>query len=379
MINSIDIFCTVIDNLGDIGVCWRLAKQLHHEYDLQVRLWVDDLHSFSQFERVVSVSHAQQTVNGIDIYRWSIQDDFSTILPADVVIEGFGCRLPDAYLDHMAHAHPAPVWLNLEYLSAEHWVSDCHGMLSIHPRLGLKQYFFFPSFLAQSGGLLRESELLNQRLRFCQSQQTQALFWQSIGCADAPSFRTKMSLFAYENPAIIGLLTALSQQDSPSLVVIPQNRALHCVNAFLGKSLRVGDVVNCGQLRICVIDLLSPSQYDHLLWACDLNIVRGEDSFVRAHWAGKPLLWDIYPQADLAHLHKLSAWLACAAPFIDASWQQLQSYWVNQQNSPDYWQSLTPQLASRQVEHEAFCQFLAQQDSLCQQLVTFCTKKHDAI
>ncbi|MGV7245627.1 elongation factor P maturation arginine rhamnosyltransferase EarP, partial [Caballeronia sp. M23-90] len=41
-----DIFCEVIDNFGDIGVCWRLARQLKAEHGWQVRLFVDDLKAF---------------------------------------------------------------------------------------------------------------------------------------------------------------------------------------------------------------------------------------------------------------------------------------------------------------------------------------------
>ncbi len=51
------------------------------------------------------------------------------------------------------------------------------------------------------------------------------------------------------------------------------------------------------------------SDYDHLLWCCDFNLVRGEDSFLRAQWAARPFLWHIYPQADAAHLEKLTAFL----------------------------------------------------------------------
>ena len=45
---SWDIFCTVVDNYGDIGVCWRLARQLAAEHGFAVRLWVDDLASFAR-------------------------------------------------------------------------------------------------------------------------------------------------------------------------------------------------------------------------------------------------------------------------------------------------------------------------------------------
>ena len=43
---SMAIFCKVVDNYGDIGICWRLARQLQREHGVAVILWVDDLISF---------------------------------------------------------------------------------------------------------------------------------------------------------------------------------------------------------------------------------------------------------------------------------------------------------------------------------------------
>jgi uncharacterized repeat protein (TIGR03837 family) len=69
-------------------------------------------------------------------------------------------------------------------------------------------------------------------------------------------------------------------------------------------------------LRVQYLPALTQVDYDHLLWSCDLNLVRGEDSFVRAQWAGRPFLWQIYPQHDGVHADKLAAfndrWLAGA-------------------------------------------------------------------
>jgi uncharacterized repeat protein (TIGR03837 family) len=64
-----------------------------------------------------------------------------------------------------------------------------------------------------------------------------------------------------------------------------------------------------GALSISYLPYLTQPDFDHLLWACDLNFVRGEDSLVRALWAGAPLVWQIYPQDDDAHHVKLGAWL----------------------------------------------------------------------
>ena len=49
LVNSMrswDIFCKVIDNYGDMGVCWRLAADLASRAH-RVRLWVDDLAALS--------------------------------------------------------------------------------------------------------------------------------------------------------------------------------------------------------------------------------------------------------------------------------------------------------------------------------------------
>jgi uncharacterized repeat protein (TIGR03837 family) len=63
------------------------------------------------------------------------------------------------------------------------------------------------------------------------------------------------------------------------------------------------------QLSIAYLPYLTQTNYDELLWSCDLNFVRGEDSLVRALWAGAPLVWHIYPQHDGAHHAKLDAFL----------------------------------------------------------------------
>ena len=121
-----DIFCSVVDNFGDIGVCWRLARRLAAGLGQDVRLWVDDLGSFKRLRPAINVDSAVQNIDGIEVRHWSPQ--FPVVRPAQMVIEGFGVRLPDQYIEAMAAMHPAPVWINLEYLSAEAWVDEhgCH-------------------------------------------------------------------------------------------------------------------------------------------------------------------------------------------------------------------------------------------------------------
>ncbi len=376
---NIDIFCTVIDNFGDIGVCWRLAKQLQQEYGIKVRLWIDDLQSFAKLEPAINPHQHQQAYQHIDICYWP-KDNFPTaITPYEVVIEGFGCRLPDSFLQAMAQQTPHPIWLNLEYLSAESWTLDCHGLNSIHPTLGIKQYFFFPSFDSRGGGLLRENHIIGQHDNFQQDSQVQAEFWQSLKQPQAIDADYRISLFAYENDAVTGLLTALSQQTQSCFIAVPEGRVLANVNAWANTTLKTSDQFSRGSVTIAVLPFLNSTQYDQLLWACDLNCVRGEDSFIRAHWAGKALLWHIYPQQEQAHLDKLEAWLALSAKFIHPQWQNLQRAWVAENTDQTLWATLLPQLAQVQAQHLCFRDFLVQDDSLCHKLVAFCAKKHDAI
>ncbi|HLA30581.1 MAG TPA: elongation factor P maturation arginine rhamnosyltransferase EarP, partial [Pseudomonas sp.] len=138
-----DIFCSVVDNYGDIGVTWRLARQLVAEHKVEVRLWVDDLGAFVRLCPEADTQAVVQLQQGVEIRQWPAP--WQPVEAADVVIEAFACLLPEAYVAAMA-ARPAKVlWLNLEYLSAEEWVEGCHGLPSLQSN-GLQKFFFFPGF-----------------------------------------------------------------------------------------------------------------------------------------------------------------------------------------------------------------------------------------
>ncbi|MDH5571566.1 MAG: elongation factor P maturation arginine rhamnosyltransferase EarP, partial [Gammaproteobacteria bacterium] len=160
-----DIFCSVIDYFGDIGVTWRLARQLVAEHDQEVRLWVDDMNAFCRLCPEANAKDEVQVIQGLAIHHWP--HEWQPVQCADVVIEAFGCQLPPAYIEAMVKRSAPPLWLNLEYLSAEDWVEGCHGLPSPQ-RNGLQKFFFFPGFTPQTGGLLRETGLIEQRQRFQQ-------------------------------------------------------------------------------------------------------------------------------------------------------------------------------------------------------------------
>jgi len=298
-----DIFCKVVDNFGDIGVCWRLARQLATEQGIAVRLWVDDLESFRRLCPEIDPTLPAQTRRGVLVRRWT--SPFPGTDVADVVIEAFACELPVCYLASMAKR--APAWINLEYLSAESWVQGSHGLPSPHPRLPLTKHFFFPGFAAGTGGLLRETGLIEARDAW-QGDAEHA--WAKLGLPPPRPEETSVSLFCYENPALPELFELWVEGSEAMRCLIPEGRALAQAAAWIGREhLNPGETVRQGSLSLHALPFLAQEQYDHLLWACDLNFVRGEDSFVRAQWAAKPLVWHIYPQEDEAHCGKLDAFL----------------------------------------------------------------------
>lgn len=303
---SCDIFCSVVDNYGDIGVCWRLARQLANEHGLQVRLWVDDLRSFGKLCPELDVELDIQICRGVEIRHWV--SVLPAVEPAALVIGAFACDIPKPYVEAMALRQPKSVWLNLEYLSAEDWVEGCHQLPSPHPTLPLSKYFFFPGFTAKTGGLLLEHDLLVRREAFQSDASAQAEYWHSLGVPQRVDAELRVSLFGYENEAMEALLTAWEHGSHLVTCLLPEGRALPQVATFFGASTAsAGDEWQRGNLRVFVLPFVEQEQYDLLLWACDVNFVRGEDSCVRAQWAAKPFIWQIYPQHDGVHLEKLEA------------------------------------------------------------------------
>lgn len=335
-----DLFCTVIDNFGDIGVCWRVARQLAHEHGWQVRLFVDDLRTFARLLPGVDPDAGRQTVDGIVIEHWHAEVGDALEI-ADVVIEAFACELPGVYLAAMARRARRPVWINLEYLSAEDWVADFHLRPSPHPRYPLLKTFFFPGLSDGTGGVPKEHDLDARRTAFETDAAARAAWWQRAtgGAPPAPG-TTVVSLFAYENPAVDALLAQWRDGPSPVIALVPAGRVSPAVARFFGvESFGAGAHASSGNLVAHGLAFVPQADYDPLLWVADINFVRGEDSFVRAQWARKPLVWHIYPQADDVHLPKLDAALAhLSAGLADAPRAALERFWHawNGVGTPDW-------------------------------------------
>jgi len=331
-----DVFCRVIDNHGDLGVCWRLAGHLAG-LGHRVRLWVDQAQDLQWM--------APQGHPGVHVLPWPPEITFhwptphgpsmasmappesadlahGTSAPAAAlassvqvhgVIEAFGCELPPSVQAAMATEHPRPVWINLEYLSAEAHVERLHALPSpvmSGPARGLQKWFFYPGFTAHTGGLLHPSP---PETFAAQQPDPTALDPTRVGCAHnhAAQAALRVLLFCYEPASLPTWLSAWADGPQPIALSVCAGRASRAVQAWQAQRGPQGD----GALRISHLPWVSQVEFDVLLAQHDLNFVRGEDSLVRALWAGQAFVWQIYPQGDGVHHAKLTAFLgALGAP-----------------------------------------------------------------
>ncbi|WDG44174.1 elongation factor P maturation arginine rhamnosyltransferase EarP [Pseudomonas synxantha] len=367
-----DIFCSVVDNYGDIGVTWRLARQLVVEHGCEVRLWVDDLRAFERMCPQIDVQVSQQWQEGVEVRHWPAQ--WPGAQSADVVIAAFACQLPPEHMECMAEREQPPLWMNLDYLSAEDWVVGCHRLPSVKFK-GVQKYFFFPGFRPGTGGLLREAGLLERRQAFQLDDVAQRQFLQTLGIAPAVNARL-MSLFAYENPGLAGWLDVLAADGHATHLLVPEGRILGDVQRWLGvSSLSAGDIQVRGALTVQVIAFVRQEQYDRLLWCCAFNAVRGEDSFVRAQWAGRPLLWHIYRQDEDIHLDKLDAFLelytVALSPAAKAAVIALWQAWNTEGDMAQAWKMLLEHWTEVNEHAQKWCLEQGLQADLATALVQF--------
>ena len=371
-----DIFCKVIDNFGDIGVCWRLAADLASRGH-QVRLWVDDASALRWM--------APSGCNGVRVLPWAAAHAGFNQPAPDVLVEAFGCEIAPEFIAECTRIQRTtgqkPVWINLEYLSAEPYVERSHAMPSpvqTGPAAGWTKWFFYPGFTALTGGLLREPGLMARQAGFDGDAWLTAHGIERNGQGQGQGGTQKLvSLFCYEPPALGGLLAggaAHGLAGMPVRLLVAAGRAENAVKTVLSdKNSLLSSTYGNSLLSISYLPLLTQPAYDELLWACDLNFVRGEDSLARALWAAKPFVWQAYPQQDDAHLTKLQAFL----DWLDAppSLRAFHAAWNGPQGAPGKAAEPPIDLAAWQsCARAARARLLAQSD-LSTHLLEFVAKK----
>lgn len=368
------IFCRVVDNYGDAGVCWRLARQLATEHAARVTLWIDLPQALAALAPAAAAcTPADGAGAGVTVRRWDDAADVGA--DEQVVIAAFGCELPAPVRRRLAQPG-APLWVNLEYLSAEDWVADCHGLPSTKPDDGAVEHFFYPGFTADTGGLLRERGLLAARDAFLAGETAKR--WLARRHLAADPDEQIASLFCYPDAPVSRWLGLLADGPRPWRVLVPAGVAEAGIADFLGAPLAVGAPVRRGRLSLQRFALLTQDDYDRLLWCCDLNFVRGEDSWVRAHWAGRPFVWQPYPQDPATRSAKLDAFLTRfehGAGSIDAAAAMMRAWCCGDPPLSRAWRAFEAALPELPGAFRRWSAHLAAQDDLGTRLLGFCRER----
>ncbi|MCD8340060.1 MAG: elongation factor P maturation arginine rhamnosyltransferase EarP [Burkholderiales bacterium] len=286
-----DIFCDVIDNYGDAGICWRLSRDLVKSRGWSIRLFINNLQTLSELVPSVSPHLASQNVDGIEIEMW---DHSQKAEPSQIVIETFGCRIPESFEKKIARSPLKPVWINLEYLSAEDWIEGFHCLPSLHPQLGYEKFFFYPGVTKRTGGMIIENDLIGRQKDF---EKDKEKFLLSLNADPGSEFN--FFVFCYPYSHLNLLKDALIADGRPVQLLLAAGKASDELEKLL--------VEVSTSIKVVRLPMIAQSHFDELLWSCNTLIVRGEDSFTRAQLSAVPFIWTPYAQEQSIHLGKLKA------------------------------------------------------------------------
>jgi len=305
-LKTLDIFCEIIDNYGDIGVVYRTAKELQKIFPKsKIRAFLNRLDEFKKINSQV-LDLPSQNIDGIEYITFDyLRDNANELLTAQVIIEAFGCQIPEEYME-IAYDN-SELLINLEYLSAEDWIEDFHLQSSPLGRGKLKKVFFMPGFTEKSGGVITDSNYLERIQRVLENKE----FYEKKYLSDIEDRENKIvgTLFSYEKN-FTPLLEDLKKLDK-DVVILAMGEKTHSLRKIL-KNFSIEDFRNFlkyGKIEIRFLNFLNQEEYEELINIVDFNFVRGEDSFIRAVLTGKPYMWHIYCQEEYAHMDKIEGFL----------------------------------------------------------------------
>lgn len=306
-----DLVCRVVDNYGDAGVAWRLARQLADEHRQKVTLWIDDLASLARLVPALPADATAGRAEGVDVRALAPAPAPAVAPPEpDVVVETFGCGLPPHWIDALAQRPRPPAWIVLEYLSAEPWVDTANRRASPHPATGLPRWYWCPGFTPASGGLLRERDAISRPAAVRADPRRRSRTLAALGASAPPGARVVLA-FVYPGMTLAPLLDAWSDAATPTIALVPQGVAVEAIDAWSGGRVpRPGTSLSRGALTVSSFAFVPQRAFDDVLASSDFAFVRGEDSFVRAQWAGIPFAWQAYRQDAGAQRVKVDAFLA---------------------------------------------------------------------
>ena len=340
-IKNIDIFCEVIDNYGDVGVAYRLARELYKKWNKKIRFVVNQLEE---------INLIRKDKDDIEIILF---EDVDKILePADLIIETFGCNIPKSYMDKALKN--SNLIINLEYFSAEDWVDDFHLQESFLGR-NLKKYFFIPGLSKKSGGIILDEDFL---LRKKIVNQNREKYLEKFNIEN--KYDLIGSVFSYEKD-FTNLIKSLEKLNKKILLLILSEKTQKNFIKYFDNNNYYG------KIDFVKLPFFTYDKYEELLSLCDFNLVRGEDSFVRALLLGKPFLWHIYPQSEGTHLIKLESFLNKYCP----NDKELKKSFIDYNKEQDDFSYFFENFDAIQKHNQAYADYLIKNCNLINKLISF--------
>ena len=303
-VNSIDIFCEIIDNFGDIGVVYRISKELKKIFqNVRIRIVLNRLEEFKAINKKVKDVDYQEIDGLICVTEKYVKENMESFGVSDVFIEAFGCNVPEEYVK--AAKENSKLWINLEYLSGEKWIEDFHLCESLIDSKTLKKIFFMPGFSEKSGGVIIDSGFL-ERMKYGKENRDEVFkkYFKDFDLKD----KFIGTVFSYEKN-FENLLETLKNYEKETVLLLMGEKTQKSFSEILKKNLTedYGNIVKYGKITMIYSDFFSQEEYEEIISASDFNFTRGEDSFVRGIILGKPFMWHIYLQEEKAHMDKIKA------------------------------------------------------------------------
>ncbi len=363
---NLTVLCKVVDNFGDIGVCWRMCRRLKLiNPDINLSLIVDDLEAFKRICSQIKVDEKAQVFQGITIYNWKEYEYcFSEFIKndgekMDVILECFQCGRPD-WMEEILFEKKLNRTVNvimIDYLTAEDYAEDFHKLNSLTRSAKVQKVFFMPGFTGKTGGLIIDEQ------------------WKNLSPYDENG---PVLIFTYEKnwDGLAGAINELffeseNNENSPE-ILLAQGRGLDSIKLALQKYDSVSG-------NLTVLDYLNQEEWDEMMKKCSILIIRGEESMSRACLSGIPFIWHAYPQSDEYQMVKVNALLERLRPyfeeknfnFIKEAWHCINDPDIEQDKQKSAYKSF---IENRLIFASGFRNFaldLRKNGDLCDNLMTF--------
>lgn len=294
---EITILCKVVDNFGDIGVAWRMAKrfvELAKKENLEIiekiNLIVDGLSSFNKIENSIDITQSFQTVKDVCVYDWNCYDVCYKIFSQNdgkklaFIIECFQCGRPDwmekiLFQDKLQRTVQI---LMIDYLTAEKYAEDFHKLMSLTRSAKVQKVNFMPGFSDKTGGLIIEDK------------------WETVAQRNSNG---PVLFFTYSKNWDGVAESFVKKTDKQILAA--KGVGFESVKNSFEKFLLQPEFSS----RFKSLDFCNQREWDNLLLNCSFLFIRGEESLSRACLSGIPFVWHAYVQTEEYQLVKVKALL----------------------------------------------------------------------